>query len=242
MITPGSPKRVERRSAIARLLVVLAVVGLGFVAVTHLDLAAHLDPTRIESLLTAAGPFAPLVLAVIMAVVVVSPIPSFPFDIAAGVYFGPWLGTLYAAAGAALGAVAAFQIARWSGRDLVERLVRGHISFCTACSDKLLTRLIFVTRLIPLVSFKVVSYGAGLTNMSVGRFALATFFGMLPLTFVYVSAGRLLLGEGLLPIAGGMGVIVALLVLPMAIERFDILGLRNMFRHDPPAHRNETKP
>lgn len=241
MITPGLRKPVELRSAIARLLVVLAVVGLGLAAVRHLDLEAHFDPTRIQNLLAASGPLAPLVFAVIMAVVVVSPIPSFPFDIAAGVYFGPWLGTLYAATGAALGAVAAFQIARWFGRDLVEQLVRGHISFCTACSDRLLTRLIFVTRMIPVVSFKVVSYGAGLTNMSVGRFALATFFGMLPLTFVYVSAGRLLLGNGLLPIAGGIGVIVGFLILPMAIERFDVFGLHDAFRHDAPAHRDETE-
>lgn len=88
MITSGSPKRVEWRSAIVRLLVVLAVVWLGLVAVRHLDLEAHLDETHIQSLLAASGTLAPLVLIVIMAVVVVSPIPSFPFDIAAGVYFG----------------------------------------------------------------------------------------------------------------------------------------------------------
>jgi uncharacterized membrane protein YdjX (TVP38/TMEM64 family) len=159
-------------------------------------------------------------------------VPSLPLDIAAGVYFGPWLGTLYAAGGALLGAVASFGIARWLGRPLVERLVGGHISFCTTCSDRLLTRLVFASRLIPAVSFDIVSYGAGLTKMSLGRFILATFLGTLPLTFVYVSAGRLLLGHGLLAIVAGAVVVTIFLTLPLAIERFNVFGLRDAFRHD----------
>ncbi len=48
--------------------------------------------------------------------VVVSPIPSLPLDIAAGSFFGPLLGTLYAATGALAGAVLSFLIARLLGR------------------------------------------------------------------------------------------------------------------------------
>ncbi len=108
----------------------------------------------------------------------------------------------------------------------------GHISFCTACSNQLLTRVILVARVIPLVSFKVVSYGAGLTNMSVGSFAVATFFGMLPLTFLYVSAGHLIVGHGVVwAIVAGVIVVAGLLALPMAVERFDIFGLRSTLRH-----------
>lgn len=206
--------------------------GAALLVVKTAGLEGYLAPARIGDLLATSGRLAPLAFVMLMALIVVSPIPSVPFDVAAGVYFGPWLGTLYAAIGAALGAVAGFEIARWLGRDLVERLVGGHISFCTTCSDRLLTRLVFVARMIPLVSFKVVSYGAGLTNMSVKRFALATFLGMLPLTFVYVSAGRLLLVHAVLPIIAGVAVVAGFLVLPMAIERFDIFGLRATFgRH-----------
>lgn len=209
-------------------------MGLALLATTRLDPEPYLNPAAIQRLLSASGPLAPLALMALMAAVVVAvPLPSLPIDIAAGAYFGPWLGTLYAATGALAGAVASFAIARWLGRDQVERLVHGHVSFCTACSDKLLTRLVFVTRLLPVVSFKVVSYGAGLTKMSAGRFALATFFGMLPLTFASVSAGRLLVGRGPLPIVAGVLVVAGFLALPMVIERFDLFGLRVMLRHDP---------
>ncbi len=213
-------------------LVVLGIFGLGALLLLDADLAHYLNPALVEELLVTSGPIAPLLLILLMAVVVISPIPSFPVDVAAGAYFGPGLGTLYAATGATLGAVAAFLIARWLGRDLIERFMKGHISFCTACSDRLLTRLVLVARLIPLVSFKVVSYGAGLTKMSVGRFAAATFLGMLPLTFTYVSAGPLLISQGWPTVVLGGALIATFLTLPIFIERYNILGLRDVFRHE----------
>lgn len=219
-----------------RKLLFVAILAAAVLLAARFDLRSYFDPTRVRDLLDASGPFAPLTLMALMAIaVIVSPIPSLPFDIAAGVYFGPWLGTLYAATGALLGAITSFAIARAVGRDLVERVAGGHISFCTACSDKLLTRLVFLTRLIPAVSFDVVSYGAGLTKMSLRRFALATFLGMLPLTFAYVSAGRLLIAHGFVSVAVGVLVIAGMLLLPTVIERFNPFGLRDAFRHDGPA-------
>lgn len=228
-------------SAVTRIALVLVVAALGILAVEGLGLERYVNPARIQDLLGASGALAPFTLVMLMATaVVVSPIPSLPLDIAAGAYFGPWLGTLYAATGALIGAVASFAIARWLGRDLIERLVGGHISFCATCSDQLLTRLIFVSRLIPAVSFDVVSYGAGLTKMSVGRFALATILGMLPLTFAYVSAGRLFVTSGPWPIVAGVGVVAGLVALPAAIERFNLFGLRARFRHEMPAVANDS--
>jgi uncharacterized membrane protein YdjX (TVP38/TMEM64 family) len=224
---------IESMRSPARVVLLLVVLGLAFFGLREIDPDRYLNPAQVRELLGASGALAPFTMIAVMAVVVMTPIPSLPVDIAAGAYFGPWLGTLYAATGAVIGASMSFAIARRLGRDLVERVVGGHISFCTTCSDRLLTRLVLVARLIPIVSFKVVSYGAGLTKMSLGRFALATFFGMLPLTFVYVSAGRLLGGGGRLPIVAGVMVVAALLALPMAVERFDILGLRAVFQHDP---------
>lgn len=208
-------------SPIARIALILVVVVLAILGAERLGLERYLSPAHVQELLAASGALAPLTLMMLMATaVVVSPIPSLPLDIAAGAYFGPWLGTLYAAMGALIGAVASFAIARWLGRDLVERLVGGHIAFCTTCSDRLLTRLVFVSRLIPAVSFDIVSYGAGLTKMSVGRFALATFLGMLPLTFAYVSAGRLLVAYGPLPIVAGVVVVAGLVALPLHLLHY----------------------
>ncbi len=184
----------------------LFLFGLG---ARYVDLAFWLDPQQMVAALERSGSLAPIVFTLMMAVaVVVLPIPSWPLDVAAGLAFGPWLGTLYAAMGAEIGGITSFLLARWLGRDAVERLLDPDTFLCPDCSSKVLARAIFVMRLLPSFSFDLVSYAAGLTSIRLGAFAMATFFGMLLPTFVIVSSGReLLLAEG------ATGKIVAALVM-----------------------------
>lgn len=193
--------------------------------------SAMFKEARIEERLQAAGPLAPFVFILVMAATVVLPVPTFPLDVLAGRIFGPVLGTLYAVIGATLGATVSFLLARWLGRDLIARFLKGHINFCRQCSDKLLTKVVFLARLVPAVSFDVVSYGAGLTKMSLVRFAVASFLGMLPLTFAYASFGPLLSVSAPVAWIGGAIVVALLFLLPSWIERHDLFGLRRLFRH-----------
>lgn len=178
------------------------------------DIASYVRPEQIHTLLERAGFFAPLLYMVLMTLaVIISPVPSLPLDIAAGAFFGPFLGTVYSVIGALTGAVVSFTIARILGRELIERFLGGHVNFCTSCSDKLLTKIVFVARLLPVVSFDIVSYGAGLTKMSLRKFSLATFLGMIPLTFLYNYSGSVLVfGRGLTVILGVVMVILLFLI------------------------------
>ena len=228
-------------STIAKLgslpLVVLAVLAVN----RGLDLGFLLDPEALQAWLRAQGVLGPFLFMGLLALaVVVSPIPSIPLDIAGGLAFGPWLGTLYAASGALVGSVVSFGIARLLGRALIERFLSGHINFCSQCSDKLLTKAIFISRLIPGVSFDVVSYGAGLTKISLRKFSVATFVGMLPLTFLYVSSGAFLaIGQGFTLTLGA--VMVALFfLLPRWIERRNLFGLRGAFEQVEESGGEET--
>lgn len=100
-----------------------------------------------------------------------------------------------------------------------------------------MTKLVFLGRLVPVVSFDLVSYSAGLTRMSAFKFTAASFFGMLPLTFVYNSAGDLVLGNRWLGWIGGGVMVVLFFLLPYWIERYDLFSLRQYFTHDePPMH------
>ncbi len=225
-----APERTRPR--LLKGLLALVLLALALLAERNLHLSAYLSPERIEAWLAAAGAFAPLVfMGVMAAAVVVSPIPSLPLDVAAGSFFGPWLGTLYAAAGALGGAVLSFLIARLLGRELLERFLRGHIAFCRSCSDHLLTRMVFVSRLLPVISFDVVSYGAGLTKMSLSRFSLATLLGMLAPTFVFVAFGHAIVMNPWLTAGIGIGVVAVFFLLPRWIERYNFLGLRALFQH-----------
>ena len=218
---------------------VLAKLGIALVAGALLlavarspELADLVSPARVEAWLIRAGPAAPLLLMGLMATaVVVSPIPSFPLDLAAGAFFGPVLGTLYSAAGALAGAAASFFLARLLGRNLVERFARGHIQLCRECSDKLLTKVVFLARPLPMVSFDLVSYAAGLTRLSPAKFLAASALGMLPATFLLNALGHTVVFDARVTLLAGATVAVLFLLLPRWIEQRNPFGLARHFRH-----------
>lgn len=226
--------RLKTRSVVKTITVIVLFFAL-FASQFFWDIASYLSPGQVKEWLSGAGTLAPFIYMFSMALsVVISPIPSLPLDMAAGAFFGPFLGTVYSVAGALGGAVFSFAIARFLGRELIGRFLGGHINFCTVCSDKLLTRIVFFTRLIPVVSFDVVSYGAGLTKMSLKNFSAATFLGMIPLTFVYNYFGSVLvIGRGV-TVAAGLIMVILFFIIPVWIERYNLFSLRKMFKHGSP--------
>jgi uncharacterized membrane protein YdjX (TVP38/TMEM64 family) len=221
-----------KRSLVLKGIIILFVVVLVVLVEKYYGVSRLFRSEQITVWLTAAGAFAPFVFLLLMiTAVVVSPIPSVPLDIVAGSFFGPVLGTLYAAVGALLGSIVSFLITRVLGRELIARLLHGHINFCQQCSDKLLTKVVFFARLLPVVSFDVISYGAGLTNMSLWKFSLATFFGTLPLTFFYVSFGSAIVANQTMALIAGAVFVLLFFLLPRWIERYDFLSLRQYFQH-----------
>jgi uncharacterized membrane protein YdjX (TVP38/TMEM64 family) len=49
--------------------------------------------------------------------------------------------------------------------------------------------IIFASRLIPFISFDAISYAAGLTNLTFGRFAIATLLGIVPICWILSAMG-----------------------------------------------------
>jgi len=201
-------------SYLLRPLLLIALISVIVMSLFVWDLTSFFKPENIKLRLESAGVFAPIFYMLLMAMaVVISPIPSLPLDIAAGAFFGTIMGTVYSVIGALTGSVISFMIARFMGRETMERFLGGHVNFCPSCSDWLLTKIVFISRLLPVVSFDIVSYGAGLTKMSLNKFALATFLGMIPLTFLYNYSGTVLVfGEGLTFVLGIMMVALFFLI------------------------------
>jgi uncharacterized membrane protein YdjX (TVP38/TMEM64 family) len=199
----------------------LVLLAGAYAAVSWLDIEELLKPDRIANQLRAAGPFGPILFMLVMAIaVVISPIPSLPLDLAAGATFGVTLGTIYAVIGAEIGAILSFLIGRSLGRAALTRILRIDISFCERCSDRHLAIFVFVSRLLPIFSFDLVSYGAGLTNMSLRAFAVATLLGMIVPTFLLTYAGsRVVSGEWVL-IVLGFAMVALLLLLPKLVARY----------------------
>ena len=216
-----------RFSKILKATLALALILFAVFAWYRWNLSALFAPARIEALLEQIGPFAPLIyMAVMAATAVLVPIPGPPLFVIAGAIFGPVLGTVYAVVGSVAGALVAFLIARFLGRDFIESLVGKQVVICCECSEGLLVKIIFFSRLLPLISFDVVSYGAGLTRMSLRSFALATLLGSIPMTFIYHSFGSVLAVSSTTALLLGLMIVAILFALPYLADRWDIKRFR----------------
>jgi uncharacterized membrane protein YdjX (TVP38/TMEM64 family) len=135
------------------------------------------------------APFASLALMILQAIA--APVPGFLIVFANGLAFGVVWGGLLSLAGQTLAAVVCFLIARSLGRGAIEGLIG---KFGLSSADKWFERWgatgIFIARLLPGIGFDAVSYAAGLTRMSFGKFVLATFLGAAPQTFLYAYLGQ----------------------------------------------------
>ncbi len=134
------------------------------------------------------GPIAMVVLLVLATIF--SPIPNSLIIIAMGATYGVVSGVILAMIGATLAASAAFFLARKFGEKLVERFFpKTH--FIHEFLTKNAFPTIFILRIIPSVSFDMVSYGVGLTTIPFRAFITASFLGMIPgiISFVLIGAG-----------------------------------------------------
>jgi uncharacterized membrane protein YdjX (TVP38/TMEM64 family) len=156
-------------------------------------LLAEGDVAGLRAQVLDAGVWAPLVLAGLMILqAVIAPLPSSPVTYVNGLLFGLWWGGLLSWASALVAAAICFALSRHFGRPIAQRLVTAR---AIEWSDRFFERFgayaVLLGRLLPFVSFDVVSYGAGLTRMSFTGFMAATAIGMIPGTLLYAYLGRL---------------------------------------------------
>ena len=216
-------------------LAAMAISAIGW-GLSSFDYDQYLSLTVLTDWLHDAGPMAPLLLIGSMAcAVLIPPIPSVPLDLAAGAVFGPFYGALYAMIGAEIGAIVCFLLARALGRDALSKLLKVETVFCQMCTDHQLMGLMFFARLIPVFSFDVVSYGAGLTNISLKSFALATLFGMAPPTFAFTYLGSSVISAQWLLIVAGVVMVAFFLTMPKLLTRYRTSRFARLFLGPPPA-------
>lgn len=130
-----------------------------------------------------------LVVGLMALAVVASPLPSAPIAMAAGAAYGHIYGMVYVVVGAELGALIAFGLARNLGRGVVTKWFGDKADMGLLGSQNALTFTVLASRLIPFISFDLVSYAAGLSCLHLWRFALATLAGVIPAAFLLTHFG-----------------------------------------------------
>jgi uncharacterized membrane protein YdjX (TVP38/TMEM64 family) len=150
----------------------------------------HLSLSRIQELVRSAGGWGVAASIGLMVLHSFVPFPAEFITITNGMVYGIGWGILITWVGAMLGAFLAFGLARTLGRSYVHRKLQ----------DRNLLKVedwvahygrgaLLVSRFIPVISFNLINYTAGLLQVSWRTFAWTTGIGILPLTVLMVVMG-----------------------------------------------------
>lgn len=148
---------------------------------------------------------------------IAAPLPAFLITFANANLFGWWQGAILSWSSAMAGAAVCFFIARILGRDVAEKLTsKAGMKQIDTFFDRYGKNTVLICRLLPFVSFDIVSYAAGLTSMSFMSFFVATGVGQLPATIVYSYVGGML--------TGGAKLMVTALLIIFALSALIFMG------------------
>lgn len=200
--------------AVAMVAAYFFVPGIHSTVLKIFKMFASGDFTVVKEFVASYGAYAAVISFVLMIFQsVAAPLPAFLLTFANANLFGWWQGALLSWSSAMAGAAVCFFIARILGRDVAEKLTsKAGLEQIDTFFEKYGKNTILICRLLPFVSFDIVSYAAGLTSMSFVSFFVATGVGQLPATIVYSYVGGML--------AGGAKTFVTALMILFALSAF----------------------
>ncbi len=153
-----------------------------------IDLGA-MSTADVEAMVRGWAPWAWLGSIALMVLHSFVPLPAEIIALANGMLFGPWWGVVVTWVGAMLGAVLAYGLARALGRPAVRAFIPAkHWARLEAIPVE--AGPLLVIRLMPVISFNLVNYAAGLLGVPWWRFLWTTALGILPIVVTMVVLGR----------------------------------------------------
>jgi len=218
-----SPTLARRRTAavlaLAAALVLAALLAAGWVALAArgVDLTA-LTASEVEDFVAAWQPWSWAGSIALMVLHSFLPLPAEFIAIANGMLFGPFWGVVVTWVGAMLGAILAYILARALGRPFLRWVVPprhwARLENIPVAAGPLLA-----VRLMPVISFNLVNYAAGMLGVPWWTFLWTTALGILPIVVAMVVVGRNLMAAPWWVWAGFAAASLLLLALPRLRRR-----------------------
>lgn len=156
----------------------------------------QVDVNLVRGYILSFGIWAPVISFLLMIFQsVAAPLPAFLITFANASLFGWVKGAILSWSSAMAGAVLCFYIAKFYGREVVEKFTTKYaLENIDQFFDEYGKYAILIARLLPFISFDIVSYAAGLTSIGFWSFFWATGLGQLPATIIYSYVGDMLVG------------------------------------------------
>lgn len=207
---------------------IVILIGLGVYLCRSSGMLENCTPNSVRNYICSFGILAPIIYIAMFTIVPLTFFPDAVLAVAGGMVFGLGLGTLYTIIGAVCGGTLSFFISRTFGRGLVEKLIKGKAEWFEDGIEKRGFLFIFILRLIPLIPFDVISYGAGLSKIKYKDFALSTSIGIVPGVLVYTNLGDKSGNLFSVQFLGAALILALLIILSYFIKKkISIKGLQN---------------
>lgn len=211
-----------KKSTYIKIAIIIGITSLFFTKPVKemIFMLSMVNVDAIKGYILSFGVWAPVISFILMILQsIIAPLPAFIITFANAGLFGWVNGALLSWSSAMVGAVLCFFIARLLGRDTVEKLTS---KFALKSIDGFFEThgkyAILIARLLPFISFDIVSYAAGLTSMSFWSFFVATGIGQLPATIIYSYVGGMLT-SGTKTMVFGLLTLFAISILMLLIKK-----------------------
>jgi uncharacterized membrane protein YdjX (TVP38/TMEM64 family) len=182
----------------------IAVIGIA-IAIAAFSLLPLQDwLTNIKQWLVSLGPWAKPAFILIYIIATVAGLPAAVLFLAAGTLFGFFKGVVIVSIADILGTTLCYLLGRTVARKFIKKWIAKRPQFTEL--DKAVGRkgwkIVFLTRLSPIVPSNILNYGFSLTKINFWQYFFFSWLGMLPVIALYVylgSAGASLASGGNTP-------------------------------------------
>jgi len=178
----------EKKSNLGKLIIVALIIGLGFFAAWKTGLVSKIqDVEAMQSFFKSFGIWGYLVFILVFIAACVFMLPGSMLTIIAGIAFGPIIGGIVSLLGATLGATAAFLVAKYVARSMIEDKIGKNQMFKKIDDgvEKNGTSFLILTRLVPVFPFSFQNYAYGLTKIKLSTYFIVSLICMAPGAFIF---------------------------------------------------------
>ncbi|MEK7433756.1 MAG: TVP38/TMEM64 family protein, partial [Cyanobacteriota bacterium] len=213
-----------------KILFLFLILIIGFILVKYTPISEYANKdflinSRTQLRALSETWYFPLAFILIYATGVIISFPGLILTLAGGIIFGTAKGTLVNVIASNLGASCAFFIARYLGRDFTEKLIKGKLKSIDENLGENGFIAVLRLRLIPLVPFNLLNYAVGFSKVKYKDYALGSFLGMIPGTFIYTFFADAILidpaqqKEAFIKLITAVSLLIALSFLPNIIKK-----------------------
>jgi uncharacterized membrane protein YdjX (TVP38/TMEM64 family) len=178
----------KKKTTILSIILILIILSSAYFQIWQ-----YINPEIIKTYLEGFGAATIIVYCLIYLIAVFIPHAGTAMTVVGGLLFSPLFGTALVITISTLGSVLPFLIAKKFGREYIKsKIEKTKYKKYLDSTDKNSFMFILYMRLIPLIPYELQNYIAGLIDISVGKFIIATFIGLLPGTFFLIYLGNTL--------------------------------------------------